>query len=74
MTMTEASFDNIHDTLTLVVTVWYWIFNILTVADQVVVTSKSNDDEQYIWESDAVSFAVAKDPRGDTLGRGTTIR
>lgn len=37
-------------------------------------TSKNNDDEQYVWESDSESFAVAKDPRGNTLGRGTTIR
>ncbi|KAH9507991.1 hypothetical protein Btru_052529 [Bulinus truncatus] len=26
-----------------------------------------------IWESDAESFSVIKDPRGNTLGRGTTI-
>ena len=37
-------------------------------------TSKHNDDDQYIWESDATSFSVVKDPRGNTLGRGTTIR
>jgi len=43
------------------------------VADTVVVTSKNNDDDQYIWESDASSFTIAKDPRGNTLGRGTHI-
>jgi len=43
------------------------------VADRVIVTSKHNDDEQYIWESDAQSFSIIKDPRGNTLGRGTTI-
>jgi len=43
------------------------------VADTVVVTSKHNDDDQYVWESDAGSFSVAKDPRGNTLGRGTHI-
>lgn len=43
------------------------------VADTVVVTTKHNDDEQLIWESDASSFTVSKDPRGDTLGRGTQI-
>ena len=44
------------------------------VADRVIVTSKHNDDKQYVWESDAVSFSVTEDPRGDTLKRGTTIR
>jgi len=44
-----------------------------TVADRVVVTSKHNDDEQHIWESDAASFSIVKDPRGNTLGRGTTV-
>ena len=43
------------------------------VADKVVVTSKNNDDEQHIWESDSTSFNVIKDPRGNTLGRGTTV-
>ncbi len=44
------------------------------VADKVIVTSKHNDDEQHIWESDSTSFNVFKDPRGNTLGRGTTVR
>lgn len=44
------------------------------VADKVVVTSKNNADDQYIWESDSTSFNVFKDPRGNTLGRGTTVR
>ena len=36
-------------------------------------TSKHNDDRQYIWESNASEFSIAEDPRGDTLKRGTTI-
>ncbi|CAL1277387.1 unnamed protein product [Larinioides sclopetarius] len=43
------------------------------VADRVVVTSKHNEDKQHIWESDANSFNLVEDPRGDTLLRGTTV-
>ncbi|CAI2350325.1 unnamed protein product [Caenorhabditis sp. 36 PRJEB53466] len=43
------------------------------VADRVVVTTKNNDDDQYIWESDSATFTISKDPRGNTLKRGTQI-
>lgn len=48
-------------------------YSAFLVADTVVVTSKNNDDKQHIWESDAESFSITEDPRGDTLKRGTTI-
>merc|ERR1712223_1839481 len=48
-------------------------YSAFLVADKVIVTSKHNDDKQYIWESDANSYSVVEDPRGDTLKRGTTV-
>ena len=45
------------------------------VADTVTVTSKSpNSDTQYVWTSDGKGgYSIAEDPRGNTLGHGTSI-
>ena len=49
-------------------------YSAFLVANKVEVASKSYDDEQHIWTSTAdAKFFVTKDPRGDTLGRGTRV-
>merc|ERR1719290_841946 len=48
-------------------------YSAFLVADKVVVTSKHNDDNQHIWESDANAYSVVEDPRGPTLKRGTQV-
>lgn len=48
-------------------------YSAFLVADRVIVTTKHNDDKQYIWESDSSSFSIVEDPRGNSLKRGTTV-
>ncbi|KAK0093460.1 hypothetical protein PV326_013462 [Microctonus aethiopoides] len=48
-------------------------YSAFLVANKIVVTTKHNDDKQYIWESDSSSFSIVEDPRGTTIPRGTTV-
>lgn len=62
------------DSLNLIGQFGVGFYSAFLVANKVVVTSKANDDEQHVWTSTAdAKFFVTKDPRGDTLGRGTRV-
>jgi len=49
-------------------------YSAFLVADTVIVTSKHNDDKQWIWESDSETFSIMEDTRPEEqLQRGTRI-
>jgi len=70
----EAALSGGSDALSLIGQFGVGFYSVYLIGDRVTVVSKNNDDDQYVWQSNADrSFSVAKDPRGNTLGRGTCV-
>lgn len=67
--------DNAADPMGLIGQFGVGFYSVYLVADRVRVVSKSvEEDDQHVWESNASNnFTVSKDPRGNTLKRGTEI-
>jgi len=70
----EAMGSKGDDSLQLIGQFGVGFYSAYLVADRVTVTSKASGDDQHIWTSKADgAFTVIKDPRGNTLGRGTAV-
>merc|ERR1719150_2586845 len=71
----ETAMKGGDDSMSLIGQFGVGFYSVYLVADKVTVVSKHNDDDQHVWESTANSvFTVAKDPRGNSLGKhGTEI-
>ena len=62
------------DSLNLIGQFGVGFYSVYLVSDEVTVVSKKDGSPQHVWKSSAnKTFSVAPDPRGDTLGRGTSI-